>query len=70
MEETIKLVADLIGNLGVPGALLVMFGWGGVKLVPSFIQFLEGITASLAKIEVTLAALVDTVDDLKPSQAV
>jgi len=70
-----KIVGDFISSVGIPGALLFMLGHGAMKLVPSVIAFLEGITTSLAKIETTLADLADDVRalgaaGLKPQPAV
>lgn len=59
MQFDFKPIGDFIGQVGVPGGLLFMLGYIGVKLVPSTIRFLEGITTSLAKIEVTITNLSD-----------
>lgn len=63
-QVTIKQVTDLVGGVGVPGALLFFVAWGGVKLIPTIVRFLEGITASLAKIETTLVDVKDEIREL------
>jgi hypothetical protein len=61
MDETLKIVTDLVGSVGVPGAILILGVW---KLVPPLTKFLEGITASLAKIDETLGDMKEEMRDL------
>lgn len=60
----VKAITDLVGSVGVPGAILLILAWGGRQLVPSLVRVFEGITQSLAKIEVTLGDMKDEIREL------
>lgn len=61
-QALVKTITDLVGSVGVPGAILLILAWGGKQLVPSLVKFFEGVTQSLAQIQVTL---IDMKDEMK-----
>jgi hypothetical protein len=52
-----KALADFVGAVGVPGAILLIVAWSGKQLVPSLVKFFEDVTQSLAEIRTTLVAI-------------
>lgn len=59
-----KAITDLVGSVGVPGAILLILAWAGKQLVPTLVKFFEGVTQSLAKIETTLVDMKDEMKEL------
>jgi hypothetical protein len=59
-----KAITDFVGSVGVPGAILLILAWAGKQLVPSLVKVFEGITSSLAKIEVTLSDMRNEIKEL------
>lgn len=57
----VKVITDLVGVIGVPGAILILGVW---KLAPSLVKLVEGVTTSLAKIETTLVDVKDEIREL------
>jgi hypothetical protein len=49
-----KALADFVGSVGVPGAILLIAAWSGKQLVPTLVKFFEDVTQSLAEIRTTL----------------
>lgn len=65
MEETfVKLVGDLVANIGVPGALLMVLAYSWIKLQPHVIQFFTSTPQQLERIATSMTSLA-TKDDLK-----
>lgn len=63
-SSLVKQITDLVSGVGIPGALLLMGAWGGMKLIPSLVKFSEGITASLVEIKVVLGDMKDEMKEL------
>lgn len=66
MEETlVKLIGDLVGTIGVPGALLIVLAWSWLKSQPVLFEFLTSTTKSLQQIADSMQSLRDDIDELR-----
>jgi hypothetical protein len=50
----VKMITDLVGSIGVPGAILLLGVW---KLAPPLVRLVEGVTTSLGEIKTTLVEM-------------
>lgn len=61
-EAIIKMLTDLVGSVGVPGAILLVLAYMGIKAQPQLIGFVTKVPVALEKIA---GVMEDVKEDVK-----
>ena len=66
-NEFVKIVTELVGSIGVPGALLLVLAWSWVKAQPLLFKFFESVSHSLETLAHSQQEIREDIREIKMS---